>query len=60
MRRTPLRRSTPLRSAPGPLRRTPLRPGPWRMPDGEVTRWDVGGFGNNAVQKIKVTVRAKG
>ena len=41
MRRTPLRRSTPLRSAPGPLRevplrRTPLRPGPWRTPgDGE-------------------------
>ena len=41
MRRTPLRRSTPLRSAPGPvrvipLRRTPLRPGPWRAPgDGE-------------------------
>ena len=24
------------------------------------TRWDAGGFGNNAVQKIKVTVRAKG
>ena len=35
MRRAPLRRSTPLRRAPGPvrqtpLRRTPLRPGPWR------------------------------
>ena len=24
------------------------------------TRWDAGGFGNNAVQRIKVTVRAKG
>jgi hypothetical protein len=40
MRRAPLRRSTPLRSAPGPvrhipLRRTPLRPGPWSTPSGE-------------------------
>lgn len=44
MRRTPLPRSTPLRSAPGPLREIPLRrtrlwPGPWRTPgDGETTR----------------------
>ncbi|MEA2136834.1 MAG: hypothetical protein QOC68_4744 [Solirubrobacteraceae bacterium] len=35
MRRAPLRRSTPLRDGTVPLRRVPLRPGPWRKPADE-------------------------
>ena len=59
MKRTPLRRSTPLRSAPGPvrevpLRRTPLRPGPWRAPDNEATTGRRAPFGASEAQREKV------
>jgi hypothetical protein len=54
MRRTPLRRSTPLRSTPGPLRRTPLRPGPWRTPgDGEANGRRAP-FGASEAQREKI------
>jgi hypothetical protein len=59
MRRAPLRRSTPLRSAPGPvrqipLRRTPLRPGPWRKPDGAATNGERAPFGASEAQRGKI------
>ena len=59
MKRAPLRRSTPLRSAPGPvrqipLRRTPLPPGPWRAPgDGEPNGWRAP-FGASEAQREKI------
>jgi hypothetical protein len=59
MRRAPLRRSTPLRSAPGPLRqlplrRTPLRPGPWRTPGDGATNGRPAPFGASAAQREKI------
>ena len=59
MRRTPLRRSTPLRSAPGPLRevplrRTPLRPGPWRSSGVGQTNGRRAPFGASEAQREKI------
>jgi hypothetical protein len=59
MRRAPLRRSTPLRSAPGPLRqiplrRTPLRPGPWRAPSDGETNGRRAPFGASDAQREKI------
>ena len=59
MRRAPLRRSTPLRSAPGPvrqipLRRTPLRPGGWRKPSDGVTNGQRTPFGASEAQREKI------
>jgi hypothetical protein len=59
VRRAPLRRSTPLRSTTGPvrevpLRRTPLRPGPWSRPDGEATNRRRAPFGASQAQREKI------
>jgi len=54
MRRTPLRRSTPLRSEPGPVRQLPLRRGPWRTPvDGE-SNGRRAPFGASEAQREKI------
>jgi hypothetical protein len=59
MKRTPLRRSTALRSGPGPLRvvplrRRPLRPGPWNRPDAEATNGRRAPFGASEAQREKI------
>ena len=59
MKRAPLRRSRPLRSGPGPARRTPLprrpvRPGPWRTPAGEAKLDQRGPFGASEAQREKI------
>jgi hypothetical protein len=53
MRRTPLRRGTPLRSGAGPARRVPLRRGPWRTPTDEGTHRRAP-FGASEVQREKI------
>ena len=59
MKRTPLRRSTPLRRAPGPLRvvplrRTPLRPGPWSNPGDREPYGRRAPFGASEAQREKI------
>jgi len=59
MKRTPLRRSTPLRNAHGPVRpipvrRTPLRPGPRRAPGDGESNGRRAPFGASEAQREKI------